>query len=414
MIKEIYTYRTRETELSVTNNKITAIKKSDTTKTGLRLYDGGCIGVAGSIGAYDENKLIARAKHMLNFKIPYDCEPAGGISKTMDLSNGFAISEEEFVNTSEQLLAKLEQQYPQFAFSHKISYQQDEKSLHNDIGTELGYKDKYIQAILIIKHKESKNIMDSFGASVTRGYDLADVFETISETCAKYDEKISVPEEKMPVVFLTSPETVLKKFYTDLNGRVMGTGASMFSGKLGEKLFADDFSLCVKRDPHEHYRCFFDAEGSVLPGDSFALIENGKLKSPYSSKKVAKEYGYAVTASAEGEYDSVPDASYESIAVQSSGKTIMELLGGRKAIYVVFASGGDFTPQGEFASPVQTAFLFDGKNLLGRLPQISIRSNIYDMFGKDFIGLSTDGKSPLNPFKYLAIDMNVSTIDGWL
>ena len=414
MIKETYFYKTKETELSVTNNEITAIKKSDTAKTGLRLYDGGCIGVAGAIGAYDESKLIDRAKHMLSFKIPYDCEPAGGFSKTVDLSSSFAISEEEFVSTSEQLLSKLGKQYPHFAFSHKITCLESEKSLRNDLGANLSYKDKYIQAVFLIKHKESKNMMDSFGISVTRGYDLLDAFETVSETCAKYDEKLPVPEEKMPVVFLSNPETVLTKFYSDLNGRVMGTGASMFSGKLGEKLFSDAFSLCVKREPHEHYSCFFDAEGSVLPGDSFALIESGVLKSPYSSKKVAKEYGYAVTASAEGEYDSVPDASYESIAVQSSGKTISELLGGRKAVYVVFASGGDFTPQGEFASPVQSAFLFDGNDLLGRLPQISIRSNIYDMFGKDFIGLSSDGKSPLNPFKYLAVEMNVSTIDGWL
>jgi PmbA protein len=214
----------------------------------------------------------------------------------------------------------------------------------------------------------------------------------------------------MPIVFLTDHHNICMKFFTDLNGRMLGTGASMFAGKIGEKLFADDFSLCVTRNPLAHYECFFDAEGTVLPNDSFALIENGVLKSPYAAKKVAKQFGYGVTGSAAGEYDSVPDGSPGSITVKSSSKTIKELLGGRKAILSVFTSGGDFTPQGEFASPMQAAYVFDGERLYGRLPQIAVRSNIYDMFGKDFIGQSCDGNSPNSPFRYLAVDMDVSVI----
>ncbi|MCL2703760.1 MAG: metallopeptidase TldD-related protein [Defluviitaleaceae bacterium] len=414
MINELYSQKVKKTILSVTNNKITGILKSDTAKTGLRLYNDGIIGVAGAIGVYDEAKLANRAKQMLNFKVPYNCEPAGNIERTVDLSDSFALSDEDFIKTSETLLEKLAKQYPQFAVNHQIIYNETETRLRNSNGANLVFKDKTVKVVLLMKHKESKNMMDSLGISFSRGYDLDDVFNTVSQTCAGYEEKVSLPEEKMPVVFLYEHDDILAKFLTDLNGRMMGTGASLFTDKIGQKLFADDFSLCVERGPLDYYSSFFDAEGTVLPGDSFALIENGVLKSPYSSKKIAKEFGYAATGSAGGEYDSVPDTFPTSINVRASGKTIKELLGGRKAIYVVFASGGDFTPQGEYASPVQCAFLFDGARLLGRLPQISIRSNVFDMFGKDFIGLSADGLSKHNPFKYLAMDMNVVTIGGWL
>ena len=414
MIKEIYSIKSKETELSVTNNNISAIKNSDTSKTGIRLYDTDYIGIAGAIGTYDEAQLEARAKQMLSFRIPYNCKPAENIVRDIDLPGSFNLSQADFVETSEHMLARLASEYPKFAFSHKITYEESEISLRNDIGADLVYRDKYVQAAFLIKHKDSKNLMDSFGVSLSRSYDINDVFDTVSETCAAFDNKVELPTEKMPVVFLSNHSTVLGKFISDLNGRVMGTGASLFTGKIGEKLFADHFTLNVERKPLELYNCFFDAEGTVLDDDCTGLIVNGVLISPFSSKKVAAEYGYTATGSAGGDYDSVPDTSPSGINIMGSGKTIMELLDGRAAIYVVQASGGDFTPQGEFASPVQTAFIFDGQRLLGRLPQISISSNVYDMFGSDFIGVSTDGNSKENPFTYLAIDMRVDTIGDWL
>ena len=412
MTREVYSEHSKRTTLSVANNAVSAVQKANTVKTGLRLYDNGCIGVAGAIGAYDENRLADHAKQMLTFRIPYNCVPAADVSRTVDLSGCFTLSEEDFVRSSEELLDRLARQFPRFAFSHKITYEEFEARLQNDLGADLVYRDKWVQAELLIKHKKSKNVMDSAGVDVMRGSDVNGMFKAISETCACYEEKVPVADGKMPVVFWLD-NSVLNKF-TDLNGRAMGTGASLFSGKIGEKLFADHFSLFVERNPKELYQCFFDAEGTVLPDDRFPLIENGVLKTPYSSKKIAGEYGYAVTGSAGGEYDSVPDTSYGGVRVQSSGKTIKELLGGRKAVYVVFASGGDFTSQGEYASPVQSAFLFDGVQLLGRLPQISISSNIYDMFGKDFIGASSDGNSPHTPLKYLAMEMDVAAAGGWL
>ena len=414
MIKEKYSIKLKTVTLSVTNTEVSAIQKSNTTKTGLRLYDNGCIGVAGAIGAYDEARLSGHAKQMLKFKVPYDCSPAKDIKRSLDLTDRFSLSDEDFVSKSEELLSMLAGKFPQFSFSHKIIYVESELALSNDCGADLVCRDKMVQAGLVIKHKKSKNLMDSTGVELARGFDVDAAFKAITETCGCFEEKIELPAEKMPVVMLHGPEILLVKFMTDLNGRAMGTGASMFNGKIGQKLFSDDFSLRVDRSTHETYNSFFDAEGAVLENDAFTLIENGIIKSPFSSGKIAKEYGYAVTGSAAGEYDSVPDTSYEGIKVKTSGKTIKELLNGRKAIYVVIAGGGDFTAQGEYASPVQAAFLFDGQNLLGRLPQLAIRSNIYDMFGKDFIGASSDGNSPGSPFKYLAIDMNVSKIGDWM
>jgi len=89
-----------------------------------------------------------------------------------------------------------------------------------------------------------------------------------------------------------------------------------------------------------------------------------------------------------------------------------ELLDGRNGILVWIASGGDFTPEGRFATPVQLAYLFDGENLLGRLPELSVASNLYDMFGKDFIGVSSDSLTSLSRMDLIAMEMAVSKAAG--
>jgi len=413
MIKETYATTKKETTLTITNNEITAVQKSNTTKTGIRLYNNGYIGIAGAIGAYDETKLIDHAKTKLTFKIPYNCDPTHATKRTEDFASDFTLTVPEFVQKTETLLARLKSEYPNFNFNHKIALQEVEIKLINDLSTDFTYRDKTVQVVLLIKHKKSKNLADSYGLYLSREFDLDAAFKAITESCAIYDEKVTVPDGKMPVVLLLSPEMLLEKFYGDLNGRAMGTGASMFAGKIGKKLFADNFTLLVDHDPLE-YGCFFDSEGTVLPNNKIALIENGILKSPFSCKKIAKQYGYTPTGSAGGDYDSVPAISTEGINIKSSGKTLNELLDNRKAIYVVMASGGDFTAQGEYASPIQAAFLMENGKLTGRLPQLSMSSHIYDMFGADFIGRATDSNVPNSPFKYLALNMDVSTIGDWL
>jgi PmbA protein len=77
-------------------------------------------------------------------------------------------------------------------------------------------------------------------------------------------------------------------------------------------------------------------------------------------------------------------------------------------IFVLIASGGDFTPEGNFGTPVQLAFLTDGEKLIGRLPELNVTSNVFDMFGNSFIGVSKDSHTPLSNSKYMIMNMNVS------
>ena len=415
MIKETVCIRNKKTNLTVANSKVSAVLRSDIQKTGVRLYEDGCLGIAGAIGAYNEDELIKSAEHMLKFKLPYAGSPTEGARRSLDLSGVLGVTEAEFVETSEEVLAVMRKEYPMFMFTHKLCLIENEESLVNDAGTELKQKDRYIECGLIVKHRDSANLFDGFNFVVARELNADVMLKEFTWICDAYGEKADFSEkaEKIPVVLL-GHDALIKKFLTDLEGNTFGSGASLFSGKTGEKLFDDKFSLIVDRNTGETYSRFFDGEGVTLEQDRFTLVDKGVLRSPYTTKRIAKKYDLPETGSASMIYDSAPGVNYEGIAVARSDKTLSELLGGRKAVFAVIAGGGDFTPQGEFASPIQVAYLYDGVNCFGRLPQLSMSSHVNDMFGKDFIGASADGSYPGCPFSYLVLDMNVRKIDEWI
>ena len=360
---------------------------------------------------------------MLGFKLPYPAMPTEGVKRSLDLSTKCSIKDDEFIKMSRDILDELNKKLPKFMFSNKIIMSETETSLRNDLGTDLVQKDKYLSFALLVKHRNSMNMMDDYMVYINREVDFEAVLKELIIKCEAYEELVDFSEEgeKVQVILLGDHLEFLTKFKSDMRGDIFTTGASLFSGKLGEKIFSDKFSLIVNRDPEKYFITFFDGEGVVLPNDKFTLIENGMLKALYASKRMAKQYNLQETGSALLDYDSIPDITplgfyidAGELAIAKSDKTIKELLGGKKAVLVTMATGGDYTPQGEYASPIQRAYLFDGENILGRLPQLSMSSNIYDMFGKDFIGVSSDVNYPGSPYSYLVCEMNVHKTDGWV
>jgi len=50
------------------------------------------------------------------------------------------------------------------------------------------------------------------------------------------------------------------------------------------------------------------------------------------------------------------------------------------------AAGGEVNADGNYATPVQASYLFDGKKIIGKLPEFNMSNNVFDILGKDYIG----------------------------
>jgi PmbA protein len=96
--------------------------------------------------------------------------------------------------------------------------------------------------------------------------------------------------------------------------------------------------------------------------------------------------------------------------IKRTGKDLKTLLGGQPGIVILLAAGGDFTPQGDYATPVQLAMLCDGERLIGRLSEFNLSSNVYEMFGNGFRGVvPVSGILPFTTGDYTVLEMNISS-----
>ena len=171
-----------------------------------------------------------------------------------------------------------------------------------------------------------------------------------------------------------------------LNGETYGNKASLFDNKIGKKIFNEKLTIIQNNNPKTSYSIFFDTEGVTKENDSVALIENGVLKRVFTDKKNSKKFKLDHTGSATGEYDDIPKIGFINIQPSIDTTNIQKVLNGKKAILVMVAAGGEFNADGNYATPVQASYLFDGKNILGKLPDFNMSNDIYNMLGNDYIG----------------------------
>lgn len=401
MIKELYREIINEISLNVTGTRIDAIRKKNLIKCGCRVYDNGFIGIAGCYGEPTEETWNQAIKN-LEAQTPYPYEPAKGKERVRDLRN-IELSEEEYIYGMERLLDILEKEYPQFLLSNKMSLTETITSLSSDAGLNYVNYDKTIDLSLLVKHKDSVNVMDSFLIYMSREYDFDKILQEARSSLEGYLINCTLEKDRMPVILAS--EEIIGKFAESLNGETIGGGVSLFQDKMNTKVFHEDFILCQDRSEEMLHVPFFDMEGTVAEGDKVALIDHGIIKYAYTDKKVSAAFSLPLTGAAGGKYDDVPALNSPSLMIASGSKTLKELLGGELAILAKITSGGDYTNSGDFATPIQDAYLTDGERILGRLPELTVTGNLYDMFGKDYIGCSCD--KPFMTIPAVVINMKV-------
>jgi hypothetical protein len=73
------------------------------------------------------------------------------------------------------------------------------------------------------------------------------------------------------------------------------------------------------------------------------------------------------------------------------------------------ALGGDLTGQGDFSSPVQSAYLAKDGIIVGRLPALAMSSHLERMYGPELLEVACDGAylSSVDPYLLCEMDLQV-------
>lgn len=403
MKKEYIVDRTSSVTLNVTAGKIDSFRKKEETTSTVRVYRDGKIGVAGMLGEGNEAALTEKAEAALALGIPYVEAPDGPLVRE-EHHDAEILPEKELVPVMQALLDRIGAACPRFAVSNKIMLSRDSREYRNSMGRSLRWSDRVLSIGLVFQDRGAGNLMDGFYEYTGRSFDP----DAIVAGCRRFHEAFYTPAEleqpgEMPVVF--SPYELFGTFLRNFVGELYASGASLVSGKLGEKCFSDRLTFEVDYNPETSFDSpFFDAEGQVAADLRVPLIRNGVLENLLTTKQTAAQYGLPASGTAGAAYDGVPGISIPAIRVRPTAGSLAELVPG-KSILVIAASGGDTTPQGHFATPVQCAFLMEDGRPVGRLPELSVSGDFFDLLGKDWIGAVSGDPQPDSA--YCAVRMKV-------
>lgn len=405
MEKEIITDKTSSVSLNITANKIDSYRLKEEIKNTVRVYEDGKIGVAGSLGEFKEEVLTKSAAEALSYGIEYPCQLSENV-KTVDKTHEI-IPHKDFISAMQRLLDRLNAECPKFAASNKVQLVHSETAYANSKGADLKSAADCIDFSVIFQNKGSGNLFDCYYEAQVSQYDEEAVFGDCKKIYDNFYKEADIEEGEYPVFFTAGDffSIVLREFYS-VN---YASGGSLLSGKIGERIFSEKLTFCSDMNPDTNpLACFFDAEGEI-PDENFRqpLIKAGVFTNVLTNKRLSNDLNLPKASTASAEYDGVPSFGFEGSWVQPTSSDVSQLAP-EKAVLVMVQSGGDMTPEGHFATPLQMSFLVEKGEIVGRLPDIGISGEFFDILGRNYLGAVEKAFFPSACNTYMCCKMNVS------
>ncbi|MDD6800310.1 MAG: metallopeptidase TldD-related protein [Firmicutes bacterium] len=383
MDKEFLINKSSSITLNITAGKIDSYRRKEETTGTVRVYSDGKIGVAGALGEPDEEALTKQAEEALSLGIPYPCA-LDGAEEREELYDCEIIPEKDIVPVMQSFLDRVGADCPKFALSNKISLYHGYSEYRNSKGRHLVSSNGGLNIELIFQNRGSGNLFDGAFIYSGREFNPDILVSRFRAQYEAYNTQVGIESGVYPVVIDVSDLFVT--FIRNFIGEMYVSGASLVSGKLGEKIFSEKLSLYNDRNPSTQTDyAFFDTEGQVAPDYRAAFIENGILRGVLTTKNSASQYDLPVFKSSDAAYDGVPSVGLSWLYASPTAKDLHDLVPG-KSVYVVIASGGDTTPDGHFATPVQLAYLMEDGKPVGRLPELNVSGNFFEILGEGYLG----------------------------
>lgn len=409
MEKEYIVNKSNEITLNITDGKVDSYRVKDETQSTVRVYEDGKIGIAGALGTPNFAELETQAVEKLAEGIPYPCKLNKGVVKSI-IRDKAVVEEKNLMKVTKRLAKKVAKACPRFLINGKTQAVSHKGSYENSQNTKLAYENNSFHVFFQVKDKDSSNIADAYyGASVSRygritEGKIVDDVKTLHD--AFFGEKVTLPNGKYPVI--VGPYDVFGKCAKDFLAEYYVSGGSLFNGKLGEKIFNEQLSIAVDRNPvTNRTSAFYDMEGEIAPNYRAPIIQNGVFKSVLTTKNTSAMFSLPISKTSSATYDGVPSVGLPGLYLKRTAQNLKELLGEEKAVYIAITSGGDITTEGEIGMPVQLAFLVEKGKITARLTEITAGGNIKTMLGEDFVGVSAKDVFSAPDSEVLVTRMNI-------
>lgn len=384
---EVLSLQNEKTTVEYEANQLKTCTVAETKGTAVRVIRKGQLGFAASSDDAAMDKLAANALESAmygdkaQFSFP-GIEPAP-IVRTFDkVIADLPIS--RLVEMGKEILDLVLQVEPEARCNIGLERSQVSASIRNQKGLDVSFKTSPLSLGLEIDRIEGDDVLilyDQLGTTVWEK-DYLEFARHLVEKLKKARTIASIKPGMMPVLFAPSGTLALGlPLSQGFNGKEVYKGTSPLAGKIGETLFDEKVTIIDDGTIDGKFAsASYDDEG--VPRRRNILIEKGVLKSFIYDLKTAAQSGVESTGNASRGLFNPPEPSGTNLVIQPGETPLKDILAGMDNGIIVenlLGIGQGNTISGAFSNPLALAFNVEKGEIVGRVKDMSIAGNIYDL-----------------------------------
>ncbi len=287
--------------------------------------------------------------------------------------------------------------------------------IRNQKGLDISYQKSPLTLGIEIDRVEGDDVLiifDQMGTTVWNK-DYLDFTRRLVELLKLAHNLTTIKPGKMPVLFSPTGTLALAlPLSQGLNGKEVYKGTSPMRNKIGEKLFDEKITAIDDGTMDGRFAsASYDDEG--IPRRRNVLVEKGVLKGFIYDLKTSAQSGGESTGNASRPLFYPPEPALTNFVIQPGQTSLKDILAGiDEGVWVegLLGLGQGNIISGAFSNPLALAFKIEKGEIVGRVKDLSIAGNIYDLL-KDVAAVSQETQWVYSTFHapYVLIpEMNVA------
>ena len=386
---EVYYSRSQSHPVFFEANRLKQLESSESEGTALRVWRGGCPGLAVAYGPVDPQTLVEKAI-ALSLLNPPETPELNPARTQIAESVGKTLPVETLVEVGKKAIAQIREAYPEVLCSGELECEEDQTILLNSKGLHCEHQDTAISYYFGVEWIRGEDFLAVYDGEYSREkINPNQIVEQILQRLVWAKDNAPSPTGKVPVLFTPNAATMLwGTVIAALNGKRILEDSSPWSQKLGEPVLSE--LLTFSQDPKfVPYDCPFDDEGT--PTQALTLINQGKIEQFYSDRTIARHLGRPATGNGfRPGLGGYPTPSLVNCIIESGQGSLPELIsqmGNGLVIDQILGGGPDIS--GDFSINVDLGYRIENGEIVGRVKDTMVAGNVYTIL-KQILALGSD------------------------
>ncbi|MEW6093150.1 MAG: metallopeptidase TldD-related protein [Chloroflexota bacterium] len=415
---EVLNLQNEKTTVEYEANQLKTCTVAETKGTAVRVIRKGQLGFSASTDETALDKLAANALESAAYgdKAPFsfpDPKPAA-IVRTFDKAVA-DLPIARLVEIGKEILSLILPVEPNARCNVSLERSIVNASIRNQKGLDVSFQTSPLSLGVEIDRIEGDDVLILYNQLGTTVWEenYLEFARRLVEKLEKARTPTTIIPGKMPVLFAPSGALALGlPLGQGLNGKEVYKGTSPMKGKIGEKLFDEKITIIDDGTIDGKFAsASYDDEG--VPRRRNVLVEKGVLKGFIYDLKTAAQSEVESTGNASRQLFNPPAPSFTNFVIQPGQTPLKDMLAGiQEGILVedLLGLGQGNIISGAFSNPLALAFKIEKGEIVGRVKDLSIAGNIYDLL-KNVSAVSQEAQWVYSTFyaPYILIpEMNVA------